>query len=238
MQQWVCSICGNDTSNVDYDYLINYDHISCHLGVWGGKDIPTHKDKLKTGFMKIKGWEKLSGFTYKGYTIVNPIHNAEETKYMATILNLNLPQKPKWELSVLTPAHKFKSDNDFSIILRDDENRSTISTIDKKRMESISIFRQTFEEMVDKMLGMRLTSAGITASSHSIHSGYNKTINSSKYGKLTVTGTGGGLMGTINTNANNVVWDPNTNLPSSMLMAIQDLQKQIDDLKNTPSNPF
>jgi hypothetical protein len=188
--------------------------------------------------MKIKGWEKISGYTYKGYSIVNPIHNAEETKYEATILDLNLPYKPKWELHVLTPAHKFKQDNDFSIILRDDENRSTINTIDKQRMASISIFRQTFEEMVDKMLGMRLTSAGVTASSHSIHSGYNKTINSSKYGKLTVTGTGGGLMGTINTNANNVVWDPNTNLPSSMLMAIQDLQKQIDDLKNTPSNPF
>jgi hypothetical protein len=238
MQQWVCSICGNDTSNVDYDYLINYDHISCHLGVWGGKDVPTHKDKLKPKVMKIKGWEKIHGYTYKGFSIVNPIHNAEETKYEATILDLNLPYKPKWELHVLTPAHKFKSDNDFSIILRDDENRSTISTIDKKRMESISIFRQTFEEMVDKMLGMRLTSAGVTASSHSIHSGYNKTINSSKYGKLTVAGTGGGILTTINTNANNVVWDPNTNLPSSMLMAIQDLQKQIDDLKNTPSNPF
>ena len=36
--------------------------------------------------MKIKGWEKISGYTYKGYTIVNPIHNAYETKYEATIL--------------------------------------------------------------------------------------------------------------------------------------------------------
>jgi hypothetical protein len=53
-----------------------------------------------------------------------------------------------------------------------------------------------------------------------------------------LTGTGGGILTTINSNANNVVWDPTTNLPSSMLMAIQDLQKQIDDLKNTPTNPF
>ena len=109
--------------------------------------------------MKIKGWEKISGYTYKGYTIVNPIHNADETSYEATILNLNLPQKPKWELSVLTPKHKFKQDNDFSIIVRDDENRSTIHTIDKVCMASISIFRQTFEEMVDKILAMQLTSA-------------------------------------------------------------------------------
>jgi hypothetical protein len=184
--------------------------------------------------MKIKGWEKISGFTYKGYTIVNPIHNADETSYEATILNLNLPQKPKWELSVLTPKHKFKQDNDFSIILRDDENRSTINTLHKERMQSIVYFRCTVEEMIDKMLGMRLTSAGVTASSHSIvnNSAYGKTINPNKYGKLTVAGTGGGILTTINSNANNVVWDPTTNLPSSMLIAIQDLQKQIDNLKN------
>ena len=129
--------------------------------------------------MKIKGFEKISGFTYKGYSIVNPIHNAEETKYEATILNLNLPQKPKWELHVLTPAHKFKQDNHFSIILKDDENRSTINSVDKVCMASIVIFRQTFEEMIDKLLGMRLTTAGVTANSHSIHSGIINHVNNS-----------------------------------------------------------
>ena len=188
--------------------------------------------------MKIKGWEKISGYTYKGFSIVNPIHNADETSYEATILNLNLPQKPKWELSVLTPAHKFKQDNHFSIILKDDENRSTINSVDKVCMASIVIFRQTFEEMIDKLLGMRLTSAGVTASSHSIvnNSSYGKTINPNNYGKVTVTGTGGGLFNTIQSNANNIVWDPNTNLPSSMLIAIKDLQKQIDDLKLNHAN--
>jgi hypothetical protein len=180
--------------------------------------------------MKIKGWEKIHGYTYKGYSIVNPTHNAAETMYEATILDLNLPQKPKWELNVLTPKHKWKIDDTFSVIVRDDENRSTISTIDKQRMASISIFRNVFEEMIDKLLGMRLTSAA-TPNSHSIHSGYNKTINPNNYGKLTVAGTGGGILTTINSNANNVVWDPNTNLPSSMLMAIKDLQEQIDNLK-------
>jgi hypothetical protein len=180
--------------------------------------------------MKIKGWEKISGFTYKGYTIVNPIHNADETSYEATILNLNLPQKPKWELSVLTPKHKFKQDNDFSIILRDDENRSTINTLHKERMQSIAYFRCTVEEMIDKMLSMRLTSA-VTPNSHSIHNSYTHTLNPNNYGKLTVTGTGGGILTTINSNANNIVWDPNTNLPSSMWMAVKDLQKQIDNLK-------
>jgi hypothetical protein len=182
--------------------------------------------------MKIKGWEKISGFTYKGYTIVNPIHNANETSYEATILNLNLPQKPKWELSVLTPKHKFKQDNDFSIILRDDENRSTINTLHKERMQSIVYFRCTVEEMIDKVIGMRLTSA-VSPNSHSIvnNSSYGKTINPNNYGNVVVTGTGGGILNTITTNANNVVWDPNTNLPSSMLMAVKDLQEQIDNLK-------
>jgi hypothetical protein len=144
-----------------------------------------------------------------------------------------LPQKPKWELNVLTPKHKWKMDDAFSVIVRDDENRSTINTIDKQRMASLLFFRNMVEEMIDKMLGMRLTSAGVTPISHSIvnNSSYGKTINPNKYGKLTVTGTGGGILTTINSNANNVVWDPNTNLPSSMLMAVKDLQQQIDNLK-------
>jgi hypothetical protein len=182
--------------------------------------------------MKIKGWEKISGYTYKGYSIVNPIHNADETMYEATILDLNLPQKPKWELNVLTPKHKWKIDGTFSVIVRDDENRSTISTLHKERMQSIVYFRCTFEEMIDKLLVMRLTSA-VTPISHSIvnNSSYGKTINPNNYGKVKLTGTGGGILTTINSNANNVVWDPTTNLPSSMLMAIKDLQEQIDNLK-------
>ena len=107
--------------------------------------------------MKIKGWEKISGFTYKGYTIVNPIHNADETSYEATILNLNLPQKPKWQLSVLTPQHKFivgenTADGIFFISMWDDNRFSASRKINKQRMQSILIFRQTFEEMVDEIL--------------------------------------------------------------------------------------
>jgi hypothetical protein len=190
--------------------------------------------------MKIKGWEKLSGITYKGYCIVNPIHNAHETKYEATILNLNLPQKPKWELSVLTPQHKFivgenTADGIFFISMWDDNKFSASRKMNKQMMKSISNFRQTFEDMVDEMLSRQITSA---PRSHSIvnNSSYGATINPNNYGKLTVTGTGGGILTTINSNANNVVWDPNTNLPSSMWMAVKDLQEQIDNLKNNNAN--
>jgi len=112
--------------------------------------------KLKDINMKIKGWEKISGYTYKGYAIVNPMHNADETKYFATILDLNDPTKPKWELSVLTPAHKFKIGDTFSIILKDNEGRSKINEHSKEMMSSKQNFRMIFEEMIDGMLKTRL----------------------------------------------------------------------------------
>ena len=28
---WICGICGKDTSEVDYDYLVGVNHLSCHL---------------------------------------------------------------------------------------------------------------------------------------------------------------------------------------------------------------
>ena len=120
--------------------------------------------------MKIKGWEKISGFTYKGCTIVNPMHNANETKYEATILNLNLPQKPKWELSVLTPQHKFilgenTSDGIFFISMWDDNKFSSSRKMTAQMMNSISNFRQTFEEMVDEILKIQLLSAPAPSSS-------------------------------------------------------------------------
>jgi len=162
--------------------------------------------------MKIKGWEKISGFTYKGYSIVNPIHNADETSYEATILNLNLPHKPKWELTVLTPEHKFKGyDDTFSIIMRDDENRSTINSVDKVRMASISIFRNTFEEMIDKLLDMRLTTTGVTASSHSIYSG---------------------IINQVQSASTNVLYGSSslsTATPANLIQTLKDLQQQIDD---------
>ena len=187
--------------------------------------------------MKIKGWEKISGYTYKGYTIVNPIHNAGQTSYNATILNLNLPQKPKWELSVLTPAHKFRTGIDrnadtFYIVMWDDNKNHISREITKQRMESISIFRNEFEEMIDEMLSRQITSAPI---SHSLNTAYSKPINHTFYGSVTFP-TGTGIMSTINSNGNTTTWNPNTNLPSSMLMSIKDLQQQIDNLKNDNVN--
>ena len=228
MKQWICKYCGGDTKCTDMDYLDGYDHISCIL-----KMIDEAK---KPKVMKIKGWEKISGYTYKGYAIVNPIHNAEETRYEATILDLNLPHKPKWELSVLTPNHKFLLGSGpdvgtFSIIMKDDENRSTINTIEKQRMASISSFRNIFEEMIDKLLGMRLTSAPVY-SSHSLQTG---TINPNYYATNTI----GGILANVNNNGTFSIYDSSTGTSFDLVDTIKTLQKQIDDLKqNTPTNPF
>ena len=31
MKAYICQFCGKDTSNIEYDYLSGYDHLSCAL---------------------------------------------------------------------------------------------------------------------------------------------------------------------------------------------------------------
>jgi hypothetical protein len=198
--------------------------------------------------MKIKGWEKLSGITYKGYCIVNPIHNAHETKYEATILNLNLPQKPKWELSVLTPQHKFivgenTADGIFFISMWDDNKFSASRKMNKQMMKSISNFRQTFEEMVDEILGIQLTSAAVTASSHSFNINVNGNqrmrINSNGHATIGSNISSGGIINHTQSSGAIVVYDSVTGIKTDVIDTLKELQKQIDELKlNTPSTPF
>jgi hypothetical protein len=209
MNPWVCSICGSDTSNTDYDYLVNYDHISCHLGVWGGKDIPTHKSKLKKP-MKIKNWDKISGFTYKGYTCVNPIHNATGECYYADVLNLNLPQKPKWHLELMIGNGYSKT----TLALLDGNGINMIHNIELVDIRTVSLFRVRYEEIIDEMLKTQILSAP-TFNSHSI----GITTNGNNIVYTNATGT--------------------TYTQASLVDTIKELQKQIDELKqNTPSNPF
>ena len=212
MNQWVCSICGSDTSNVDYDYLVNYDHISCHLGVWGGKDVPTNKSKLKKP-MKIKNWDKISGFTYKGYTIVNPIHRPSRECYYADILNLNLPQKPKWYLEFIIDGN---FNGEHTLTLLDGNGLNIKHKIELVDIRTSALFRVRYEEIIDEMLSRQLTSAPIY-SSHSI-----------------------GIINTVNNNgATMVLHDSSTGTSIDLIDTIKTLQKQIDELKlHTPTNPF
>ena len=208
---WSCEICGKDTSNVDYDYLVGKNHLGCVLGVWGG-----NKAMKKNKIMKIKGWDKISGYTYKGFCIVNPIHNADETKYMADVINLNLPQKPKWELSVLMPNYKFKQDDTIKIILWDEMKIRVTKSGSKNIISSIINFRNIVEDMIDELLKLR--SVGAPAISHSFQSG----------------GASSGILNTISTSGTNIVVSGNNAGQISqynLIDTIKELQKQIDELK-------
>ena len=152
MNQWVCSICGKDTKCVDMDYLVNYDHISCHLGVWDGKDVPTNKSKLKKP-MKIKNWDKISGFTYKGYTIVNPVNNTLGNAYYAEVLNLNLPQKPKWHLEFSIDGY-----GEHTLKLLDGNGLNITHDIELVDIRTAALFRVRYEEIIDEMLAAQLLS--------------------------------------------------------------------------------
>ena len=220
---WTCRYCGKDTSDIDYDYLDGYDHLSCALENFNNKKV-----------MKIKGWEKISGYTYKGYTIVNPIHNAQETSYNATILNLNLPQKPKWELSVLTPQHKFlvgenTADGIFYIVIWDDDKNHISRHVSKQRMKSISIFRNEFEEMIDEMLRTRWAKQSTSAPQFSSHS-FN--VNGTQRMRINSNGHA-----TIGTGIINHINQSGTTIPyGQIVQSIQSMQQTITNLTNDVNN--
>ena len=211
---WICGYCGKDTKCVDIDYLDGYDHLSCALENINNKKV-----------MKIKNFDKISGFTYKGYSIVNPIHNANETKYTADVINLSLPQKPKWELNVLTPAFKFKQDDVFSIMLWDENKLHTNTTMTKQMMRSISHFRQTFEQLVDRMLSLQLTSAP-QFSSHSFN------VNGTQ--RMYINSNGHATIGTGIVNHTN---NSGTTIPyGQIVQSIQSMQQTITNLTNDVNN--
>ena len=195
--------------------------------------------------MKIKGWEKISGYTYKGYTIVNPIHNAGQTSYNATILNLNLPQKPKWELSVLTPQHKFivgenTADGIFYIVMWDDNKNHISRHVSKQRMKSVSIFRNEYEEMIDEMLSRQIISAPqFSSHSFNVNGTQRMRINSNGHATIGSNISSGGIINHTQSSGAIVVYDSVTGIKTDVIDTLKELQKQIDELKlNTPSTPF
>jgi hypothetical protein len=167
--------------------------------------------------IKINGWEKISGIGYKGYTIVNPIHNAYETKYMATVLDLNQSHKPKWELNVLGPGHKWKAvtDDKFHILLWDEDKFSARREVSKDMISSLSFFRQIFEILVDEVLDVRRKNNLFTNVSKRVNGGASigvSVANVSSSGTLSI-------------------YDSSTGTSIDLLDTIKTLQKQIEDLK-------
>ena len=100
--------------------------------------------------MKIKGWEKISGYTYKGYSIVNPIHNASEDTYYATILDLNHVVSSKWDMVL-------KTTNGSDIItfrIEDSVTKHLMATsgLTKDNIRTLQKFRVEYELLIDDIL--------------------------------------------------------------------------------------
>ena len=100
--------------------------------------------------MKIQGWEKISGYTYKGYSIVNPIHDANEEVYYATILDLNHVVSSKWDMVL-------KTTNGSDIItfrIEDSLTKHLMATsgLTKENIRTLQKFRVEYELLIDDIL--------------------------------------------------------------------------------------
>ena len=159
--------------------------------------------------MKIKGWEKISGFTYKGYSIVNPIHNANEDTYYATILDLNHVVSSKWDMIL-------KTTNGSDIItfrIEDSVTKHLMATsgLTKDNIRTLQKFRVEYELLIDDILETAILS------------------------KVTRNINGGttGIINQVQNVSTNFLYGSSsisvTNIQSNLIQTLQTLQQQIDD---------
>jgi hypothetical protein len=160
--------------------------------------------------MKIKGWEKISGFTYKGYCIVNPIHDANEEGYFATVLNLNQVYRPKWDITL--SAYAVKGVVTFSILDNVTQHLLAKAHLTKVNIETLQQFREQYEMLVDDILE-----------------------EAQSYVKKATTNINGGTTGIINqvqSSGSNVLYGSGSSNPftqAHIIQTLQTLQQQIDD---------
>jgi hypothetical protein len=160
--------------------------------------------------MKIKGWEKISGFTYKGYCIVNPIHDANEEGYFATVLNLNQVYRPKWDIELT--LNNNTGVITFRILDSVAQHLMAKSHLTKINIDTLQKFREQYEMLVDDILE-----------------------EAQSYVKKATTNINGGTTGIINqvqSAGTNVLYGSSslsTNTPAHLIQTLQTLQQQIDD---------
>ncbi len=165
--------------------------------------------------MKIQGWEKISGFTYKGYSIINPIHDANEEVYYANILNLNHSNMPKWDIELtITPV---KGVIKFRILDSVTQHLLAKSHLTKTNIDTLQKFREQYEMLVDDIL---------ESAQHYTASKVTKNIN----------GGTTGIVNQVQSAGVNVLYGSSslstTFTPAHLLQTIKDLQEQIDKLNS------
>jgi len=125
--------------------------------------------------MKIKGWEKISGYTYKGYSIVNPIHNAGEDTYYATILDLNHVVSSTWDITL--------SINDTTGVInfriKDSATQHLLakSHLTKTNIHTLQKFRVEYEMLIDDILEGAQSYTASKVAKNSIYGGTTGIIN-------------------------------------------------------------
>ena len=156
--------------------------------------------------MKIIGWEKISGLTYKGFSIVNPIHDANQEIYYATILNLNHQHKPKWDIIL----HKKKDVIHFRILDNITNHLLAKAHLTNPNIETLQQFREQYEMLVDDILEEAQS--------------YTKT-------KTGTTGPSQGIINQVQTAGTNFVYAKSRRTGSTtqakLLQAIKELEEQL-----------
>jgi polyhydroxyalkanoate synthesis regulator phasin len=164
--------------------------------------------------MKIEGWEKISGYTYKGFCIVNPIHNANEDTYFATILNLNHEHRPKWDITL--SAYAVKGVITFRILDSVTQHLLAKAHLTKVNIETPQKFREQYEMLVDDILeeAQSYTKTGTTGPSQGI-------INQVQTAGTTVAYNSHSISNGLN----------NLSVMQQALNAMRELEEQLDELK-------
>jgi hypothetical protein len=142
MKEYICQYCGKSTYDVDIDYLVGYDHLSCDLERHN-KAFPKKKKQLE-----ISNWNKLSDskFDVMGASFFISDTNHASNLYTAWVHPLDSSEAfarvtlfsndMHLQIKVLPPA-----DYDSSMIPIE-----LTTTIDKLHLSNPSIFIQTIAE--------------------------------------------------------------------------------------------
>jgi polyhydroxyalkanoate synthesis regulator phasin len=164
--------------------------------------------------MKITGWEKINGYTYKGFCIVNPIHNANEDTYFATILNLNHEHRPKWDM--ILSAYAVKGVITFRILDSVTQHLLAKAHLTKVNIETPQKFREQYEMLVDDILeeAQSYTKTGTTGPSQGI-------INQVQTAGTTLAYSSHSISNGLN----------NLSVMQQALNAMRELEEQLDELK-------
>jgi hypothetical protein len=141
-KEWICSICGQSTFDVDMDYLMGTDHISCIL-------------KLQTP--KIHNWNKLEGQRFEVMGVSLYLKDASSAISQSDIYTVWIYEEPNKVVEPLIRINLFLDTMEIDMKTFPSQGSSTPFHTNKKitkdHIKNPSIFIQTIGQM---MMGDRM----------------------------------------------------------------------------------